>query len=158
MEQLKQDLKLKYPNLEIYDQLYSADPNTFIHEYAIENQYDCIVAGTSSLTRLKDMTTGSLTERWVDSLNIPIFIVPEKASFVTFQNLIIGVPDTFISNSHEHKSLFDFLSHINPSPVLNFVHVVDDPKVYENQFTISENFNSFERYIIIILLKKLYRL
>ncbi|RMF01164.1 MAG: universal stress protein [Bacteroidetes bacterium] len=76
----------------------NSDPQSFVPQHAAKHHFDFIVMGTKGLTALKDMTVGSVTAYLMDRSAVPLFVIPETATFQNIQHLVLGV------DSHQVKA------------------------------------------------------
>ncbi len=92
LEELKKRILSEKGNEDLHITCFAAygSPVSSIEETAAHYDVDLIVMATNGVSSLKEFFTGSHTERVVDGQDRPVLVIPEKAQFKDYDNILFA--------------------------------------------------------------------
>ena len=101
--------------------IFIKDPKEWLPVYIGDGGYDLVVVGTKGLSKVKDMTVGSLTESLFRSLAVPLLSIPEGISFRNPQRIVLTLDDQPLEDKSHLSVLFKIIQTFDSD--LSLLHV-----------------------------------
>jgi len=93
-------LRRSYPEIVIKSSVVLVSSKAYICDYAKSIGADLIVTGTTGLTRVKNITVGSVTEFIANNSKIPVLTIPHNVEYKPIQNIMLAVGKTDVKSTN----------------------------------------------------------
>lgn len=139
LELYKTKLTKLYSHAQYSSKVEYGYTNTFIADRADQLKADLIVLGSKGLSRMKDLTQGSVTENVVKHTYIPVLCIPLNSKFTKMERVAIAVDNKEIKHPLILNFLLDYL--LGHSPKLSIIQV--KPELHKAEMEYDERIDDY---------------